>query len=262
MLKTVGEKNLGNFICNFLISYYWTSVEDEVLPLIFASLSIFLPFRSFCYQPQPYPDFLWCTLLCFLKWFIGSYVWTHFTVHGMEYGFGALDYSSTGVFEVEPKSCPGFIYKRSVWLGTTEMSPSDFHLFLEHLSGKYRGDTYNLTAKNCNHFTDDVCMQLTGKHIPGWVNRLARLGMNLFWTYFLNLEYGAQYANLSGTFGSFRFFLQLSATSKHSCYNCQTFAGSSMLWWVLETSWCYIFWIYINYEDMILKGLRNSWQMI
>ncbi|MQM14656.1 hypothetical protein Taro_047586 [Colocasia esculenta] len=97
-------------------------------------------------------------------------------VHGMEYGFGAHEYPSSGVFEVEPKSCPGFIYRRSVWLGTTDMSHSEFHLFLEHLSSKYHGDTYHLIAKNCNHFTDDVCMHLTGKRIPGWVNRLARFG--------------------------------------------------------------------------------------
>uniref|UniRef100_A0A1D1Y7S9 UPF0326 protein At4g17486 n=1 Tax=Anthurium amnicola TaxID=1678845 RepID=A0A1D1Y7S9_9ARAE len=97
-------------------------------------------------------------------------------VHGMEYGFGAHEYPTSGVFEVQPKSCPGFIYRRSVWIGTTDMSHSEFHLFLEHLSSKYHGDTYHLIAKNCNHFTDDVCMHLTGKHIPGWVNRLARLG--------------------------------------------------------------------------------------
>ncbi|MBA0609673.1 hypothetical protein Godav_021687 [Gossypium davidsonii] len=57
------------------------------------------------------------------------------------------------------------------------MSRSEFRLFMEELSQKYRGDTYHLVARNCNHFTDDVCMQLTGKHIPGWVNRLARLGL-------------------------------------------------------------------------------------
>ncbi|KAJ6791031.1 deSI-like protein [Iris pallida] len=97
-------------------------------------------------------------------------------VYGMEYGYGAHDYSSSGVFEVEPKSCPGFIYRRSVWLGTTDMSRSEFRLFLEQLSTKYHGNTYHLITKNCNHFTDDVCTRLTGKPIPGWVNRLARVG--------------------------------------------------------------------------------------
>lgn len=96
--------------------------------------------------------------------------------HGLEYAFGAHEYPTSGVFEVEPKSCPGFVFRRSLWLGTTNMSRSEFRLFMEHLSGKYHGDTYHLIAKNCNHFTDDVCKRLTGKSIPGWVNRLARLG--------------------------------------------------------------------------------------
>ncbi|MCD7455799.1 hypothetical protein HAX54_029653 [Datura stramonium] len=51
-------------------------------------------------------------------------------------------------FEVEPRSCPE----------------------------KYHGDSYHLIAKNCNHFADEVCSRLTGKPIPGWVNRLARVG--------------------------------------------------------------------------------------
>ncbi|XVF52560.1 hypothetical protein PTKIN_Ptkin05aG0028300 [Pterospermum kingtungense] len=58
----------------------------------------------------------------------------------------------------------------------TNMSRSEFRSFMEQISQKYHGDTYHLIAKNCNHFTDEVCMQLTGKPIPGWVNRLARVG--------------------------------------------------------------------------------------
>ncbi|XP_010933608.2 uncharacterized protein [Elaeis guineensis] len=95
-------------------------------------------------------------------------------VHGMEYGFGAHEYPTSGVFEVEPRCCPGFVFRRSVWLGTTDMSYSEFRMFIENLAGKYHGDTYHLIVKNCNHFTDDVCMHLTGKPIPGWVNRLAK----------------------------------------------------------------------------------------
>ncbi|KAI9111106.1 hypothetical protein K1719_017981 [Acacia pycnantha] len=47
-------------------------------------------------------------------------------VHGMEYGFGAHDYPSSGVFEVEPRSCPGFIYRRSVLLGGTDILPTAY----------------------------------------------------------------------------------------------------------------------------------------
>ncbi|KAK9120904.1 hypothetical protein Syun_018521 [Stephania yunnanensis] len=112
----------------------------------------------------------------YLYWFGLGIFHSGIEVHGMEYGFGAHEYPTSGVFEVEPKCCPGFIYRRSVPLGCTELSRAEFRSFMEHLSGRYHGDTYHLIAKNCNHFTDDVCMRLTGKPIPGWVNRLARLG--------------------------------------------------------------------------------------
>lgn len=97
-------------------------------------------------------------------------------VHGKEYGFGAHDFPVSGVFEVEPRSCPGFIYRSSIPLGRINMPPSEFRTFIECTASEYRGDTYNLISKNCNHFTNDIAWRLTGKHIPGWVNRLARLG--------------------------------------------------------------------------------------
>ncbi|KAG4188474.1 hypothetical protein ERO13_A08G167300v2 [Gossypium hirsutum] len=112
----------------------------------------------------------------YLYWFgIGIYH-SGIEVHGLEYGFGAHEYPTSGVFEVEPRSCPGFIFRRSIVLGSTNLSRSEFRSLMEQLSQKYHGDTYHLIAKNCNHFTNEVCMQLTGKPIPGWVNRLAQLG--------------------------------------------------------------------------------------
>ncbi|XP_023530536.1 deSI-like protein At4g17486 isoform X1 [Cucurbita pepo subsp. pepo] len=97
-------------------------------------------------------------------------------VHGKEYGFGAHDFPASGVFEVEPRSCPGFIYRCSVTLGKLDMPPSEFRTFIETVASEYHGDTYHLISKNCNHFTDDVSSRLTGKRIPGWINRLARMG--------------------------------------------------------------------------------------
>nr|CAD1844941.1 unnamed protein product [Ananas comosus var. bracteatus] len=112
----------------------------------------------------------------YLFWFGLGIFHSGIEVHGMEYGFGAHEYPTSGVFEVEPRSCPGFVFRCSVWLGTTNMPLSEFRVFIQDLARKYHGDTYHLLAKNCNHFTDDVCMHLTGKPVPGWVNRLARLG--------------------------------------------------------------------------------------
>ncbi|CAN6296909.1 unnamed protein product [Urochloa humidicola] len=112
----------------------------------------------------------------YLYWFGLGIFHTGIEVHGMEYGFGAHEYPTSGVFQVEPKSCPGFIFRRSVCVGTTLMSRSQVRTCIEDLAEDYHGDTYHLILKNCNHFTADVCHCLTGKPVPGWVNRLARLG--------------------------------------------------------------------------------------
>ncbi|CAL9091868.1 unnamed protein product [Musa textilis] len=98
------------------------------------------------------------------------------SIHGLEYGFGAHDFPTSGVFEVEPKTCPGFLYRCSILLGHTTMPPAEFRTFIESIATEYHGDTYHLISKNCNHFTDDVSKRLTGKPIPQWVNRLAGLG--------------------------------------------------------------------------------------
>ncbi|KAG4931356.1 hypothetical protein AAZX31_17G203300 [Glycine max] len=97
-------------------------------------------------------------------------------VHGVEYGFGAHERDTTGIFEVEPRHCPGFTFRKSIFIGSTDMGPKDVRAFMERLAEEYSGNTYHLIQKNCNHFCEDVCVRLTGKSIPRWVNRLARLG--------------------------------------------------------------------------------------
>lgn len=112
----------------------------------------------------------------YLYWFgLGIY---HSAVeaHGVEYGFGAHDFSSSGIFEVEPQSCPGFQFRRRVKLGTIQLSSKDFKEFMAQIASEYSGNTYHLVVKNCNHFSNDVSTRLTGTSIPGWVNRLAKVG--------------------------------------------------------------------------------------
>ncbi|KAF8406972.1 hypothetical protein HHK36_006093 [Tetracentron sinense] len=111
----------------------------------------------------------------YMYWFGLGIFHSGIEVHGMEYGFGAHDFPTSGVFEVDPKSCPGFIYRCSISLGRINIPPSEFRTFMENMAAEYHGDTYHLISKNCNHFTDDISLRLTGKRIPGWVNRLAHL---------------------------------------------------------------------------------------
>ena len=110
-----------------------------------------------------------CSWLC--VWFLCA-----LTVHGVEYAFGAHEYPTSGVFEVEPRCCPGFKFRKSILMGTTCLDPVQFREFMERNSANYNGDMYHLIVKNCNHFCEDICYKLTGKHIPKWVNRLARIG--------------------------------------------------------------------------------------
>ncbi|QCD99298.1 hypothetical protein DEO72_LG7g579 [Vigna unguiculata] len=97
-------------------------------------------------------------------------------VHGVEYGFGAHERDTTGIFEVEPRRCPGFTFRKSIFIGSTDMGARDVRELMERMAEDYSGNTYHLIQKNCNHFCDDVCVKLTGKSTPRWVNRLARLG--------------------------------------------------------------------------------------
>ncbi|XP_038977346.1 deSI-like protein At4g17486 isoform X2 [Phoenix dactylifera] len=97
-------------------------------------------------------------------------------VHGVEYAFGAHDYPTSGVFEVEPRQCPGFRFRKSIFMGTTCLDPMQVREFMELHSVNYNGNTYHLIVKNCNHFCKDICYKLTGNRIPKWVNRLARIG--------------------------------------------------------------------------------------
>ncbi|KAL5698850.1 hypothetical protein ACHQM5_029831 [Ranunculus cassubicifolius] len=98
-------------------------------------------------------------------------------VHEIEYAFGAHELPTTGIFEGEPKQCPGFTFRKSILIGRTDLNPKEVRTFMEKLADEYTGNTYNLITKNCNHFCNDVCIRMTGRSIPRWVNRLARIGL-------------------------------------------------------------------------------------
>ncbi|KAF5773458.1 putative PPPDE peptidase domain, PPPDE putative peptidase domain superfamily [Helianthus annuus] len=97
-------------------------------------------------------------------------------VHGVEYAFGAHEHSTTGIFEVEPRKCPGFTFRKSILIGRTDFGSREVRSFIETLATEYTGNSYNLITRNCNHFCNDLCLKLTSRPIPSWVNRLARLG--------------------------------------------------------------------------------------
>nr|GFB48550.1 hypothetical protein [Tanacetum cinerariifolium] len=96
--------------------------------------------------------------------------------HGVEYAFGSHDRTTTGICEGDPKQCDGFRFRKQILIGWTEMNKKEVRKVIEELADEYKGISYNLITKNCNHFCNDVCVRLTGNTIPRWVNRLARIG--------------------------------------------------------------------------------------
>jgi hypothetical protein len=53
----------------------------------------------------------------------------------------------------------------------------DINTIVNRLSSDlFEGSKYNLTNKNCNHFTEAFCVELIGVSIPSWINRAASIG--------------------------------------------------------------------------------------
>ncbi|XP_071689486.1 deSI-like protein At4g17486 [Rutidosis leptorrhynchoides] len=98
-------------------------------------------------------------------------------VHGVEYAYGFHKNATTGIFEGEPKECEGFTFRKQIMIGWTRMNLREVRMFMKELAENYKGTSYNLITKNCNHFCNDACLRLTGNPIPSWINRLARIGL-------------------------------------------------------------------------------------
>mmetsp|Transcript_135448 Transcript_135448/g.235561 ORF Transcript_135448/g.235561 Transcript_135448/m.235561 type:complete len:249 (+) Transcript_135448:75-821(+) len=90
---------------------------------------------------------------------------------GVEYSFAG----GAGVYECAPKSAPDARFRESICMGSIE-STSVAASALARLRPDFQGDAYSLIFKNCNDFSSSYVKALLGKDIPGWVNRLARLG--------------------------------------------------------------------------------------
>jgi hypothetical protein len=97
-------------------------------------------------------------------------------VLGKEYAFGASPFDRTGVFSMVPKTgLNGTIFRDSIKIGTIMRSPAEIQQIIDNISKEFTGHSYNLLTRNCNHFTDELCIQLCQTGIPRWINRLAFL---------------------------------------------------------------------------------------
>lgn len=92
-----------------------------------------------------------------------------------EWSFGFCDYGS-GVFSCPYKKNPMYTYRESITLGQTSRSGYEVETILRELRREWLGHSYDLLARNCNHFCDAFCERLGVPKTPGWVNRFANAG--------------------------------------------------------------------------------------
>lgn len=99
-------------------------------------------------------------------------------VYGCEYAYGGHDLDLSGIFHTEPKKPPGPVeFRVSIPMGECRLTKVEVEQLVDRMSDKYKGNTYHLLQKNCNHFTNDFCKELVGRKAPTWINRLAGLAV-------------------------------------------------------------------------------------
>ena len=63
------------------------------------------------------------------------------------------------------------VWRESVVVGETDLSAQEVQEVVQAMGAEYRGNAYHLLERNCNHFSDELCYKLTGRHPPPWVRR-------------------------------------------------------------------------------------------
>lgn len=58
---------------------------------------------------------------------------------------------------------------KEIPMGTTEIPPEMFDEYLKEIESKYSIQTYNILYNNCNHFTNDILVFLTGSEVPSYI---------------------------------------------------------------------------------------------
>ncbi|CAI5518222.1 unnamed protein product [Closterium sp. Naga37s-1] len=96
-------------------------------------------------------------------------------VYGEEWSFGYCERGS-GVFSCPPKGNPMYTFRETIEMGVTGMGEKKVGELLRRLSKEWPGRSYDMLARNCNHFCDEFCQALGVGPTPVWVNRFAYAG--------------------------------------------------------------------------------------
>ncbi|XP_022917677.1 deubiquitinase DESI2-like [Onthophagus taurus] len=106
-------------------------------------------------------------------------------VYNTEYTFFGHEDNTTGVFEMSPNDDTQlghqFKFRESILLGYTALSRNQIEDVLRKLELDFPGNSYHLTNRNCNHFSNEFSNIICKENIPLWVNRSAYFGSWIYW---------------------------------------------------------------------------------
>ena len=81
--------------------------------------------------------------------------------------------AGSGIETCAPRMCDEHVYRESVPLGQTLLSPAVVRGVLERLALQWRAERYNLISYNCCHFANHLACELNVSQIPAWVTDLS-----------------------------------------------------------------------------------------
>eukprot|EP00397_Hematodinium_sp_SG-2012_P053876 GEMP01064602.1.p1 GENE.GEMP01064602.1~~GEMP01064602.1.p1 ORF type:complete len:195 (+),score=21.67 GEMP01064602.1:99-683(+) len=95
----------------------------------------------------------------------------------LEYAFSA----GLGILSHLPREAPDGNFREQILLGHIDSYRKLDHA-IDKLRQEFNGESYSLIYHNCNDFSDRLCQELLNRRIPGYVNRLARIGRKRFFS--------------------------------------------------------------------------------
>jgi tetratricopeptide (TPR) repeat protein len=110
-------------------------------------------------------------VFCCSRW--GIYH-TGVEVQGLEFSFGGHSDSSTGVFMAKPRSAKGCVFRQALPIGRADLDAIELRQLVAEISKSWPGNNYDPFQRNCNHFSESLCKELTGKATPAYINRFTK----------------------------------------------------------------------------------------
>eukprot|EP01031_Cornospumella_fuschlensis_P030552 gene30552-36923_t len=102
----------------------------------------------------------------------GGFYHTGVEIDGYEYSF-----SPSGVSRTSPRLDSFGQLKEHLLMGIYIGRPGEVRQIIADLGRtQFSPGLYNVTALNCNHFSDSLVFALLGQHIPAYINRMADIG--------------------------------------------------------------------------------------